>query len=372
MTSETVAPLTKLLPSPRDTSHAHLLTRFAFYFAPSTRPSLWDHVILIRLLLKMACWRVLELSDLPGTQQVPQLLIKPRFADNSYIVFLTDLCSIWSEELDLDGIIERTFQQESPIEVSKQDTSQLAILLDNVRKTLASNYDATCRITRDGTENLVLHTSIRLPKPLDSLTWKFDLEKKSTTTLKQELILPLLVSSHNQHSRLRSLIALIDEKDKAITRLVDQFEASNLDLATAFPSVGGSKAGRRLVKREQAVKQIPALRPFEEAAWKVETSELQEGNLSSFELFQEALSECVSEVPPHIVSTGEENAWWTTLSTSLRQQRPPAKRAEVQKKTEARSPTPQGSSDNETEDEFETHEHFYVCIASLRNHRLLF
>ncbi|KAF2111023.1 XRCC4-like factor-domain-containing protein [Lophiotrema nucula] len=317
----------------------------------------------------MACWRVLELSDSSDPQHVPQLLIKPEFADGSYTVFLTDLSSIWSEELDLNGIIERTAQQESPIEVSRQDTSQLAILLDTVRKTLAGAEDASCSLTRDGTDGLILHTTIKLPEPLDSFTWKFNLERRTPITLKNELILPLLVSSHIQHNRLHSLTSLIDEKDKAITRLVDQFEASNLDLATAFPSVGGSKAGRRLVKREQAAKQIPALRPFDGDAWKTETGEVQDLDLSSFGLFQDALSECTPKVPSHLESKEDQDAWWTTLSTSFRKQKPSAKRREVQTKPRAKSPLIQKISDDETEDEFETHEHFYQREASKEPHR---
>jgi hypothetical protein len=193
-------------------------------------------------------WRVLELSEQPHGEHIPQLLVKPVFGPDSYTVHLTCLSNIWSEELDLDGILDRALQEQSPIEVSKHDTAQLAILLENIKKSLEHTNDAVCRITRSENNGLTLHTSVSLPKPLDRLTWKFDLERRASTTLKNELILPLLVSSHIQHERLTSLISTINEKDKAITRLVDQFESSNLDLAAAFPVISGLKSGRKVVK----------------------------------------------------------------------------------------------------------------------------
>src|SRR5689334_20887589 len=128
----------------------------------------------------MACWRVLELSD--DSEGIPQLLIKTEFGAKTYSVFLTDLNNIWSEELDLAAIVERATKQESPIEVSKQDTTQLAILLENVRKSLSSADDTSCRITRDDADGVILNATTSLPEPLDSLRWKFYLEKRTSVT----------------------------------------------------------------------------------------------------------------------------------------------------------------------------------------------
>ena len=313
----------------------------------------------------MSCWRVLELSD-ASYPRTPQLLIKPEFGSKHYTVFLTDLNNIWSETLDLAAIVDRASKQESPIEVSKQDTTQLAILLDHVRKCLTSNDETSCLITRDDADGIVLHATTSLPGPLDSLEWKFYLGKRSSTTLTNELILPLLVSSHIQHERINSLISSVTEKDKAITRLLDQFESSNLDLATAFPSIGGSKPGRRLIKREQASRHVPALQPFDEDAWKTETSQLKDNQISTLGLFQEALSECNPKVPLRMKAKDEDESWWTSVGTTLSS--PKASRnSNLNKLAQTIAPTtPQfEQSEDETEDEFETHEYFnvglYVC-----------
>ncbi|KAJ4364118.1 hypothetical protein N0V83_009573 [Neocucurbitaria cava] len=308
----------------------------------------------------MSCWRVLQLAEQPDSEQIPQLLVKPAFSPDSYTVHLTDLSHIWSEELDLEGVVRRASQEQSPIEVSKQDTAQLAILLDNVKKSLDSSDDANCRITRNEEEGVVLHTSIALPEPLESLTWRFCFQKRTSTTLKNELILPLLVSSHVQHERITGLISTITSKDKAITRLVDQYESCNLDLAAAFPSVGSLKAGRKGIKREQAAKHIPALQPFREAVWRKETGQLVESDVTTLGLFQEALAQSTPKVPPQLKSEEHETSWWAAAPKNLG----PSKPDSILKAKKPKKPVIQPkkivteSSEDETEDEFETHENF--------------
>lgn len=307
----------------------------------------------------MSCWRVLELCEQPDGKHIPQLLIKPAFDLDSYIVHLTDLSNIWCEELDVYGIVKRAAQEQSPIEVSKQDTAQLVILLENVEKSLASGEDAICRVTRNDTDGITLHTSICLPEPLDRLTWTFNLQKRTSATLKNELILPLLVSSHIQNERITTLISTVTEKDRAISRLIDQFDSNNVDLAAAFPSIGGTKTGRKVVKCEQAAKHIPALRPFREEAWRQETEQLEDANLTTLGLFQEALAQTTPRVPRKLKSD-QEFTWWTEIPTQLGPVTVPAKSKAKKPAPTIKSMKVTANSDEETEDEFETHENFNV------------
>jgi hypothetical protein len=312
----------------------------------------------------MSCWRVLELSEQPDSEHVPQLLVKPIFRSDSYTVHLTCLSNIWSEELDLDGIVDRASQEQSPIEVSKHDTAQLAILLDLVKNSLLHSDNADCRITRTDADGLTLHTTITLPKPLGCLTWKFKLEKRTSTALKNELILPLLVSSHIQQERIASLISTISDKDKAITRLVDQYESSNLDLAAAFPIIGGLKTGRKVVKREQAARHIPALQPFREDAFKQDTARLVDSNVSTLDLFQEALSECTPNVPSQLKTNDSDLTWWSTVPNLLSHSNAVPDSKARKPATKAKSPQPvTESSGEETEDEFENHSNFKVRVV---------
>ena len=308
-------------------------------------------------------WRLLELSEQPNGTPIPQLLIKPVFTSDSYIVHLTCLNNIWSEHLNLSNIVDRAALQQSPIEVSKHDTTQLAILLDNVQKSLCNADNATCRLTRDDRDAIILHTTITLPAPLDSLTWTFNLAKRSAVTLRNELILPLLISSHIQTEQISDLIMTISGKDRAIARLVDQFEFSNLDLASAFPTIGAQKSGRRAIKREQAARHVTALRPFQEDSWREEMSQLHDTDVTTLGLFQEALMQCTTpRVPEHLRSEDGGDMWWNQVPSEFssskvaprRTANPPVPVAVVPTKT-----VPDAVED-ETEDEFEVHEHFKV------------
>jgi hypothetical protein len=307
----------------------------------------------------MSCWRVLELTEQPDGEAIPQLLVKPVFTSDSYTVHLTCLSNIWSEELDLDGIVDRAASERSPIEISRQDTAQLAILLDNVKRSLEHSDDAICRISRSENDGITLHTTITLPKPLDSLTWKFHLEKRASISLKNELVLPLLISSHIQHQRIAALVSMAHDKDKAIARLIDQYESSNLDLAAAFPILSGLKTGRKTIKREQAAKHIPALKPFRESAFKHETEQLVDSHISTLGLFQEALSECVPKVPSELKSHDAALMWWNGIPDQLSHAKFPARKQAVPVTEPAQATA--DSSGEETEDEFEIHANFKVC-----------
>ncbi|CBX91366.1 hypothetical protein LEMA_P068740.1 [Plenodomus lingam JN3] len=307
----------------------------------------------------MSCWRLLPLVVQSNDKPLPQLLVKPDFTLDSYKLYVTDLSNIWAEELGLEDIVGRASTEQTPIEVSKHDTTQLAILLDNIKKALTSSEDALCRITRSHGDGFTLHTSVALPKPLDSLKWKHHLEKRTSIILKNELILPLLVSSHIQHERISGLISTIYDKDKAINRLLDQYESSNLDLAAAFPSIGSLKAGRRTIKREQAVKHIPELQPFSEEPWREHTGQLKDSSVTTLGLFEEALVHSTPNVPRILKSEENGDAWWFEIPNTLAALEDTAMiKVEKSYTKESHENSTSISSDGETEDEFETHENF--------------
>ena len=313
----------------------------------------------------MSSWRVLELSEQPDGEPIPQLLVKPAFNSDSYTVFLTCLTDIWSEYLDLHAIVGRAAEQQSPIEVSEQDTTQLNILLDNLSRCLSGSDDAECRLTRNGADGIILHTTIRLPEPLDSLTWKFHLQRRSPVALKNELILPLLVTSHIQYERINDLITTIENKDNAITRLVDTFESNNLDLAAAFPSIGGLKTGRKLIKREQAARHLPALRPFQHSVWQEETAQLTDAHVTTLSLFQEALVQSTPIVPSSLLAEEGAEDWLAAVPSRLAFAKPAVK-IKTREVAPPFQPPKRGHEsspvDLDTEDEFGVHENFKVGL----------
>lgn len=308
----------------------------------------------------MSCWRVLNLFQQPNDRRIPQLLVKSVFDIESYTVYMTDLSEVWAETLHLEAIVDRASSEQSPIEVSKHDTAQLAILLENIQKSLLGSEDAVCRITRRSVDGLTLHTNVILPEPLGSLTWTHQLDRRTSVTLKNELILPLLVSSHIQNERISNLIATIIDKDKAINRLLDQYDSGNLDLAAAFPTIGGLKSGRKAVKREQAAKHVPALQPFCEQPWRELTEQFEDSNVATLGLFRQALAQKTPRVPKKLISEECSETWWTAVSDTLVSLKPDAGGKKEKAKNVPTRKAVNETSEEETEDEFETHENYKV------------
>jgi len=317
-------------------------------------------------ILSMASWRVLELTDPPD--QLPRLLIRPVFGRRSYTIILTDLGNVWKEELDFNGIIERATQEESPIEVTAHDTSQLSILLENIQNSLLASSNCTCHITRDSEENLIIHTALSLPEPLGSFTWRFYLTKHPINVLKDEFILPLLVNSQIQHRRIAALISTIQEKDKAITRLLDQYESSNLDLTAAFPALGGPKSMRgRHVKRDYALKHVPGLARFDETKWMESSIQFDEDDFSPTTFYEEALPQHRLKVAAQLKSEGLNETWWKDIPKTLDVRKQTTKKVKKSSKLES----PPSSEDNSTEDEFEDPEAFEVGLTSSERYNMI-
>lgn len=312
----------------------------------------------------MPTWRPLVLSDEPSRVQIPQLLFQARFSRKGYSFLLTDLSNIWSEELGVDEVIDRALQAESPIEVTHHDAEQLTILLGTVECSLVGG-DANRHVTKATNDGVVVHTAIDLPGPLGVLHWKFHLQKQTLTTLKNELILPLLVASHIQHERMRDLISTLSEKDRAIARMADHFNSYNLDLAAVFPTIGGAKPSRRPVSRDQAAKHVPGLQVFDEAAWKATSARSVDASTFTVGMFAETLSECDLDVPTALkVDKGGQN-WFDVLSSDSPRPENRVKRdaslpVKVRRVPPAPAPGRPLSEDDETEDEFEKHDHFKV------------
>lgn len=313
----------------------------------------------------MSYWTELELTESP--EQVPKLLIKAEFRRKGYTIFLTDLTYIWKEELDLDAIIERATEEESPIEVNQHDTLQLSILLDNIQRSVQGAKGSTCHVARHYEDGIALHTTSILPEPLDALRWKFYLRKDKAIALRDELISPLLVHSQIQHRRIASLVKMLQDKDKAISRLLDQYESLNLDLATAYPVIGGQRSGRKPVRREQAMKHVPALQPFEEARWEESSKQIEEDDFSSAAFFQEAIPHHHVSLATSLRFNDEDEVWWTSIPKRLPTGAHSPKRA-------AKSSKKMGVhtvDDETTEDDAEEEEAFEVRFLVLEQYSMI-
>ncbi|OCK83388.1 XLF-domain-containing protein [Lepidopterella palustris CBS 459.81] len=259
-------------------------------------------------------WIPLQISN--SSRHVPQLLIKASFNADSYSIFVTDLCHIWSEELNKSEIVERASNTDTSIEVTRRDTSQLRLLLENIAKSLKDFQNVKRRLLHDNEDGLILRTTISLPEPLDALHWSIHLKCLTSDDLKRELILPLLASSYVQHQHVKSLISIIEHKDQAISKLLHELESSGIDLSAAFPSLSGARSTRKVIKQDYAAQHIPGLGAFDENKWRQTPISQEQIKASLAEVMQGLLPEPDMSTLRHLKERSGEQ-WWTHLQENL-------------------------------------------------------
>ncbi|MCJ1337213.1 hypothetical protein MMC09_002495 [Bachmanniomyces sp. S44760] len=221
-------------------------------------------------------WRLLPC--LRQSADLPILLVKYEFNNSGYSILLTDLVHIWAETLDRRNIITRAFQEDTSIDPS-EGSDQLKLLLDHIEKALAGGPDTQLILSPgDGDRNLILHVTSSLPAPLLPLLWRLQLLFSQQSLLAEELLIPSLSQLSNVTCQIPSLVSLLKEKDRVISKLIDKLKAAGIDIPEIFPRAGPSKSGSRSSDRGIIVQSVKGLAEFDEALWQVEqTRSLEKG-----------------------------------------------------------------------------------------------
>ena len=210
-----------------------------------------------------SAWKPLTLQE---SNDVPTLLAKSSFTSSGYTVHVTDLSCVWSETLDRKQVIRRALNENTSIDPS-EDASQLRILLKNIGEALSGQENTALSLVSHGGKQLVLQATAQLPAPLEPLEWTFQLGSLPVTDLRNEIILPLIVSAHIQNERMQHLILEIQDKDRVISKLLDRMESSGADIASIFPGATGAKLSKKVTAREQAAKVVKGLGVFDSEHW---------------------------------------------------------------------------------------------------------
>lgn len=250
------------------------------------------------------------------SQEIPQLLIRTAFTSEGYDVSVTDLMRVWSESLSRRDIIKRALNENTSIDPT-EDSAQLKVLLDTIKAPLVGN-GGVLELASASASVLQLRVTSRLPAPLDSLSWTYQLKLAPEATLKQEIIAPIWLLAHKQQQEIQDLLRHLREKDHVISKLLDSVESSNTDLATIFPSTAGMKLTANASRREQAGQHVPGLRTFDEQLWEEEFARKQpavrEAKLKSIALSVDStlMSEslCTQSEPQK-----RKGGWWEELGS---------------------------------------------------------
>ncbi|KAI1261393.1 XLF-domain-containing protein [Xylariaceae sp. FL1019] len=208
--------------------------------------------------------------SLPALPNLPPLLVSFAFTKSSYALHVTDLANIWVEELDRRGILLRSLQQNTSIDLSDADPEQWTVFLSKLNAafdpTSPDHHLTSLALAPDSNDALALCITCILPKPLEPLRWPVQLTKCPSTTLASELVLPLIQAHHLRHQEAQDLMAQLREKDVVINKFIDKLAATRTGLEHIFTSL----SAKQRVSREAANKKIKGLAPFDEAKWREE------------------------------------------------------------------------------------------------------
>lgn len=225
-------------------------------------------------------WRPLPGVEVPG---IPGLLVSTDFTPQSYTIHLTDLANLWTESLDKKPVIMRGLKEDTSIDPT-DGPDQIRKLLDLVRAAFdpsaPEHGDTTLALSKasgstetEGANDLEIHVTVVLPRPLRPLKWPIYLRKQPQSAIATELVLPLIHSQRAYAREVDELITAVREKDGVITKLVDKLEATGTGLEHVFTAL----SGRRKVTRATAEERIRGLAPFKECEFRKHAETVERG-----------------------------------------------------------------------------------------------
>lgn len=292
-------------------------------------------------------------------QSLPQLLIRHSFQSDSYSISLTDLTRVWSEALRRRDIIKRALNENTSIDPT-EDSTQLHVLLETIKKPLVG-VNGVLELASSSYHTILLRVTAKLPPPLNSLSWTYQLTLAPESSIRHEIIAPIWALAYKQHQEIEDLLRRLRERDHVISKLLDSVDNSNTDLSTIFPSTAGMKMPRDSSRREQAMQHVPGLAAFDEEAWQEEFDQ-KDSRFTAAVSSSIALTEVNAAMFESLCKRSEAinygAEWWTDLGrlpAELPQIPDTLPPMSVEKKVPI-SQVPQGFEDDdetESEDEYQ-------------------
>ncbi|KAK6539188.1 hypothetical protein TWF694_009432 [Orbilia ellipsospora] len=273
----------------------------------------------------------------------PPLYIQRHFAETSYTIYLTDLSSIWAESLEKGSICDRAEDRNCSIDPSTDD-SQLKILLEKLSSGITGLNPAVTVDLEVRGETLNINTKEKLQAPLQPLEWRFRLKLQTGTQFTKYFSLPLLYYGSLLSRQASSLLAVIEEKDVAIARLLDKFEEYKIDISSVFP---GYKKGRALTGRAKGIKE------FDKEEWNREILTAEIDTKDSKELVKATFKHLLRKDDKLAAALPKpsESQWWTKVTGKVTVKGEPE--VEATPHTTPRKPPKPVRLNTDSDDDFE-------------------
>lgn len=245
-------------------------------------------------------------------ESLPSLLTSYTWTLEGYELYLTDLTSIWSEQLSRKEIFERAEQGITTIDPSEGD-DQLELLLTKVGEALSGAGSKLSLTSGSKVDSININISAKLPSPLKPFKWTLQSSKEPTSSLTNRILLPLLKDEAAWESRQQALTNQLQQKDWVLDKLFDRIETLGVDMSTIFPSASGIRSSRKGDTRSELGKLVKGVAPFDEKAWLAQ----QGSSSSTFNLASNLVHEVFgSDFNKGPVSFNPvRDHWWDGLDT---------------------------------------------------------
>jgi hypothetical protein len=253
-------------------------------------------------------WRKLSLQ----AESLPSLIFQYTWTREGYELYLTDLTSIWSEQLCRKDIFKRAEQGLTTIDPSEGD-DQLELLLTKIGEALSGAGGKPALNSGSKVDSIDINISAKLPAPLRPLRWTLQLSKEPTSSLTNRILLPLLEDEAAWELRQQALSDQLKQKDWVLDKLFDRIEALGVDMRTIFPSATGLRSTRKGDTRSELGKLVKGVAQFDEKAWLAR----QGGSSDTFNLASNLVHEMFgSNFKKRLMSFNPvREHWWDELGT---------------------------------------------------------
>ena len=230
-------------------------------------------------------WRAIKLSNITNA---PLLFISFRCTNDGYLLYLSDLATVWSENLTRKQVIRRSLDENTSIDPT-ESPQQYSKLLEVIDDGLSGKDKSSIRLYRSDSwsDDLTIFVINKLPPPLSALVWPLYLKPLGHGSLREKLVYPILDTVVTYSQQVRQLKDIVEDKDYIISRLLDRLQASGAEITSVFPNTTGLKVSKKADVRSYLAPYVKGLGKFRKDDWSVRPKTIEwEHNTSGNELQQ--------------------------------------------------------------------------------------
>lgn len=150
-----------------------------------------------------------------------------------------------------------------------EDSAQRRLFLRGLEDALEQSPGTSLSVDQSNDiQQLTLHATTSLPRPLQPLEWNFRLVLAPQPTFALEFVSPLLSQKLTAKAEKSSLLQQLRDKDHVISKLIEKMQGDGIDLVKVFPGAVSSKSSTTGPNARRAVaKSIKGLAEFDQDQW---------------------------------------------------------------------------------------------------------